>query len=78
MNALRLPDGARPALRPQCVIQQVVVTAEQATMWTQLRMTITASGATQAIKRAGQPLAVLRKQSGKWRIACDANLLVTV
>lgn len=59
-------------------VQEVEVHGDVAFMWTKLAVTMTPPGAAASIMRAGNTLSVLKKQQGKWLLARDANLLVTV
>jgi uncharacterized protein (TIGR02246 family) len=56
-------------------IQEINVLGDWAYMWTKLEVIATPRGGA-AMTRAGHTLSILRKQSGKWLLARDANLLV--
>lgn len=58
-------------------IQEIKVFGEWAFVWTRLTVTITPPGG-ERITRAGHTLSILKKQSGKWLLARDANLLSPV
>ena len=58
-------------------VQEVKVLGNWAFMWAELKVTVTPPGG-QPAKRAGHTLTVLQKQNGRWLIARDANMLVTV
>lgn len=58
-------------------IQEIKVFGEWAFVWTRLTVTITPPGG-ETITRAGHTLSILKKQSGKWLLARDANLLSPV
>lgn len=59
-------------------ILEITVMGDWAYMLSQLKVVATLPGETQPIVRAGHTLTILRKDSGKWRIARDANLLTPV
>ena len=59
-------------------IQEITVLGDWAYMWTKLKVVVTPPGGAQTITRAGHTLSVLRKENGKWLLARDANMLVTV
>jgi len=57
-------------------IKELTINGDWAFMRTALALTITPSGAAPVIRRTGNTLTILRKESdGRWRIARDANLL---
>jgi ketosteroid isomerase-like protein len=56
-------------------IKEVRVEGDMACMWSHLTVVVTPPGAP-AIRRAGHTLTVLRRVSGRWLLARDANLLV--
>jgi uncharacterized protein (TIGR02246 family) len=76
--AMTPPPGASPPqFEGTSEIQEVVVNGEWAFMWTKLKVVITPpSGPT--MTRAGHTLTILRKESGRWVLARDANLLAPV
>jgi uncharacterized protein (TIGR02246 family) len=57
-------------------ILELKVQGNWAYMLTRLKITITRPGVGQNMVRAGHTLTILCKDSGKWQIARDANLLV--
>jgi uncharacterized protein (TIGR02246 family) len=59
-------------------IQEIRVLGEWAFMWTKLTVVVTPPGGAQSISRAGHTLSILKKQSGKWVLARDANMLAPV
>jgi uncharacterized protein (TIGR02246 family) len=59
-------------------IQEVQVLGDWAFMWAELTVVVTPPGGAQSMTRAGHTLSVLRKQSGKWVLARDANMLAPV
>ena len=73
-----LPGTPRPRFEGTSEIQEVQVSGDMAFLWTKLSVSITPPGASQAVERAGHTLTVLRRVSGKWLIARDANLLSPV
>ena len=54
------------------------VLGEWAFMWTKLNAVVTRPSGGPSIERTGHTLTILQKQSGKWLLARDAYLLVTV
>ncbi|MDD5035284.1 MAG: SgcJ/EcaC family oxidoreductase [Methylococcaceae bacterium] len=59
-------------------IQEIQILGEWAYLWNRQKVVITPSDESPAMTRAGHTLSVLRKQSGQWMMARDANMLVTV
>lgn len=74
----RLPPGsAPPQIEARSEIQEITVSGDVAFMWTRLSMVMTPAGG-QPMERAGHTLSVLKRVSGRWLLARDANLLVPV
>jgi uncharacterized protein (TIGR02246 family) len=74
----RMPAGSAPLqIDGRSEIQEIVVSGDMAFMWTKLSVVMTPPGG-QPIERAGNTLTVLRRESGRWLIARDANLLTVV
>jgi uncharacterized protein (TIGR02246 family) len=67
-----------PRLEAKSEIQEIRILGDWAFMWTKLTIVVTPRGGAQSMTRRGTTLSVLKKQNGKWLIARDANLLVTV
>ena len=59
-------------------IQEIKILGDWAFMWTKLTVVVTLPGGAQSISREGHTLSILRKQSGKWVLARDANMLAPV
>jgi uncharacterized protein (TIGR02246 family) len=59
----------------QSEIQEIRVLGDWAYLWTKLSVTITPKPSGTPIKRSGNTLSILKKQSGKWLLYRDANLL---
>jgi uncharacterized protein (TIGR02246 family) len=77
--AMRGMAGANaPKFDGSSEIQEIQIFGDWAFMWTKLTVNVTPSGVGQPITRRGATLSVLKKQGGKWVIARDANLLVTI
>ena len=72
------PGTPRPKFEGTPEVQEVHVSGDMAFLWTKLSVSVTPPGGSQALKRVGHTLTVLRKVSGKWLIARDANLLSPV
>jgi uncharacterized protein (TIGR02246 family) len=58
-------------------IQEIRVLGSWAFMWSKLAVTVTPEGSP-PVARAGHMLTVFKKETGKWVIARDANLLSPV
>jgi uncharacterized protein (TIGR02246 family) len=56
-------------------IQEIKVLGEWAYMWTHLSIVVTPKDGGAPVKRAGNTMSILQKQSGSWRIMRDANML---
>lgn len=67
----------RPKIDGVSEIQEIKVLGDWAFMWTKLAVTVTPDGSL-PLERAGHTLTVLKKETGKWFIARDANLLAPV
>lgn len=59
-------------------IQEVKVVGDWAWCWTKLSIVVTPLAGGPPIKRAGNTLSIYQKQSGKWVLYRDANLLAVV
>ncbi len=59
-------------------IQEIRVLGDWAFMWTKLTVVVTPPDGAQSVTRAGHTLSILTKQSGKWLLARDANMLAPV
>lgn len=78
-SALRAQSSqSAPKIDGNSEIQEIQVAGDWAFMWTRLSVTVTPLDGALPVERAGHALTVLRKENGKWRLARDANLLVTV
>ena len=62
----------------QSEILEIKVLGDWAYMLTRLKVVATLPDMEQPMVRAGHTLTLLRKESGEWRIARDANLLALV
>jgi uncharacterized protein (TIGR02246 family) len=72
----RTPPGSpRPKFESVSEIQELQVSGNMAYLWTKLSVSVTPPGTNQAMERAGHTLTVLRRVSGRWLLARDANLL---
>ena len=67
-----------PQLDASSEIQEIRILGDWAFMWTKLTVVLTPPGGAQPLKRAGHTLTILKKQSGKWVLARDANMLIPV
>ncbi len=78
-TAMRAQSGQNaPAIDGQSEIQEIVISGDWAFMWTKLRVVATPPDGSPPIEREGHTLTVLRRESGKWLLARDANLLAVV
>jgi uncharacterized protein (TIGR02246 family) len=59
-------------------IQEIKILGDWAFMWTKLTVVVTPPGGAQSMTRTGHTLTILKKQSGKWVLARDANMLAPV
>lgn len=59
-------------------IQEIKILGDWAFMWTKLTVVTTPPGSGKPVTRAGHTLSILKKQSGKWMLARDANMLSPV
>lgn len=59
-------------------IQEIKILGDWAFMWTKLTVVVTPPGGAQTMTRAGHTLSIFEKQSGKWVLARDANMLAPV
>ena len=69
------PGSPRPKFEGAFEIQEVQVSGDMGYLWTKLSITVTPAGASQPVERAGHTLTILRRVSGKWLLARDANLV---
>ena len=67
-----------PQLDASSEIQEIQILGDWAFMRTELTIVLTPPGGAQPLKRAGHTLTILKKQTGKWLLARDANMLVPV
>jgi uncharacterized protein (TIGR02246 family) len=72
------PGQAAPKFDGTSEIQEITICGNLAYMWTNLTVVVTPPGSDQTITRTGNTLTILKKQNGRWLLARDANLLVTV
>jgi uncharacterized protein (TIGR02246 family) len=65
------------SMRGSSEVQEVSVSGDLAYCWTKLSVAVTPPGQS-TIRRAGNVLSVLRRESGRWVIFRDANMLTLV
>lgn len=70
-------SGAAPTMDGTSEIMEVKVLGDWAFMWTRLTVVATMPDGNRTT-RAGHTLTVLAKHDARWRVARDANLLVTL
>ena len=71
-------DQEAPQFDGRSEIQEIRILGDWAFMWTKLTVVVMPPGVAPFMTRAGHTLSILRKQSGKWVLARDANLLAPV
>lgn len=59
-------------------IQEIKILGDWAFMWSKFTVVATPPAGAPPVTRAGHTLSVLKKQNGKWVLARDANMLVSV
>jgi uncharacterized protein (TIGR02246 family) len=69
---------ASPQFEGTSEIQEIKVIGDWAFMWTKLKVVVTPPGGVAPMTRAGHTLSILKKQSGRWLLARDANMLSPV
>jgi uncharacterized protein (TIGR02246 family) len=69
--------GERPRFEGSSEIEELKVLGDWAFMRAKLSVTMTPSGG-RSVTRSGYTLSILQKHEGRWLLARDANLLVTV
>ena len=67
-----------PQLEGRSDIQEIKVLGDWAFMWSKLNVTVTPADGSPPTERAGHTLSILNKQTGRWVLARDANLLAPV
>ncbi len=76
-NAARAAAGSQAVIEGKSDIGDIMVDGDMACMWSHLTVVVTPPGAS-AVRHEGHTLTVLRRISGRWLLARDANLLVKV
>ena len=71
-------ESDAPQFDGKSEIQEIRVLGDWAFMWTKLSVVVTPPSGAQSMTRAGHTLSILRKQTGKWVLARDANMLTPV
>jgi len=59
-------------------IQELQVFGDWAFMWAKLTVVVTPPAGAPTVTRAGHTLTIFKKKNGKWVLARDANMLVSV
>jgi len=72
------PGAPKPQFKGRSEIEEIQVLGDWAFMRSRLTVEVVPPGGGKTLKRAGHTLSILRKSSGRWLLARDANLLVTV
>lgn len=72
------PGQPSPKFDGTSEIQEITVCGDFAYLWSHLTVRVTPPGSDQTITRAGNTLTIFKRQNGRWLLARDANLLVTV
>ena len=71
-------DAPSPTVDGRSEIQEIQIHGDWAFMWSKLRVEVTPPNNAPPITRAGHTLTIFTKQSGRWLLARDANMLTTV
>jgi ketosteroid isomerase-like protein len=58
--------------------QEIKVLGDWAYLWTKLTVVVTPKNGGPSVLRAGHTLSILQKQSGRWLLFRDANMLAVV
>ncbi len=69
---------ASPQFEGASEIQEIKMIGDWAFMWTKLKVVVNQPGGAPPMTRAGHTLSILKKQNGRWLLACDANMLSPV
>lgn len=82
MNKERFTQGFGSVVEKMTIdsssdIQEIVVTENYAYSWNHLSVSMTPKNTSESIRRSGHTLTFFRKENGAWRLARDANMLVT-
>ena len=72
------PKENAPSFDGNSEIQEIVVAGDWAFMWARLQITVTPADGSPPSVSSGHTLTILRRESGKWRLARDANLLTAM
>jgi uncharacterized protein (TIGR02246 family) len=59
-------------------IEEIRVLGDWAYLWTRLTVVVTSKNGGPSVRRAGNTLSILQKQSGRWLLIRDANMLAVV
>ena len=71
-------SGAAPTFDGKSEIQELKVIGDWAFMWSRLTVKTTPANGGPTTVRAGHTLSICRKESGRWVLSRDANLLTRV
>ena len=74
-NAMASSTGARPQIEGTTDIREITVFGDYACLWSHIRVVITPPAGGDPLIRSGHTLTILRRQTGKWMICRDANML---
>lgn len=59
-------------------VQEITVLGDWAYIWTKLSVVMTPKDGGPDVKRAGPTLSIFRRESGRWLLARDANMLAKI
>ena len=76
--AARAQSSAGTRIDGRSEIQEIQVAGDWAFLWSRLTVVATPPDGAPPMERSGHTLTVLRKDSGRWKLARDANLLAVV
>jgi uncharacterized protein (TIGR02246 family) len=69
------PNAPAPQFDGTSEIQEIQILGDWAYVWTKLSVTITPPGNAAPIRRAGHTLTIFKRETDRWLLARDANML---
>lgn len=75
MNNMKFHAASRIEFKGESEIEELQVLGDTAIMISHLSVKVSHPGISEVVVRSGHTLTILRKESGVWRLARDANLL---
>ncbi len=74
-NAAASSTGTRPQIDGTTDIKEITVFGNSAYLWSHIRVAVTPPTGGNPLIRSGHTITVFRRESGKWMICRDANML---